>query len=416
MAKAYFYCLVDPTSDKPRCAGLMIDDQLTIYELYRPGAGKTIKDISLAKREITTKLLQLNDQLTPLITNNFKQTIRHFNLPLDGREYEAYDVHYDMSNKVKVGSQNRDHQVINATIANFTRRQEKPYQKILANAAVAYQSMENRGIVINDEPMFPIWTMDVFSGRTKATKFPLQGHDGNDIIQVTGSSYKTVLMHFDWIAADIRVAALMSGDKKLIDSFDYGDPYKSMMDRINDEAIGEERITRQDCKDLLLKSINRMDIGSQALRIYPDLVKWIRQCQAQIKKTGRLSSMLDRVFKLEEGRNELAIINAVMQGSVAHAMHRSIYRIWLKFGHFLLADIHDSIVLCVPNEPGMVRAVADAVVSIMLRPFTELLDDDPVFPVRLSIGSRWQKWEPIETHNSKGVIKIRARIKQTAGV
>jgi hypothetical protein len=80
-----------------------------------------------------------------------------------------------------------------------------------------------------------------------------------------------------------------------------------------------------------------------------------------------------------------------MQGSIAQAMQLTIRRVW-DSQFRLLAETHDSItVSCRKNAlSSTIRSIA----GMMCRPFDGIMHSNPIFPVRVSIGSEWCKWEP----------------------
>jgi hypothetical protein len=101
-----------------------------------------------------------------------------------------------------------------------------------------------------------------------------------------------------------------------------------------------------------------------------------------------ITSILGReFFNAEKPRSAF---NSTMQGSIAHAMQLSIRRIW-ESEFRLLVETHDSItVACGKN---MIKPTVRAIVEIMCRPFDGILDGDPIFPVRVSIGKDWCQWK-----------------------
>jgi DNA polymerase I-like protein with 3'-5' exonuclease and polymerase domains len=117
---------------------------------------------------------------------------------------------------------------------------------------------------------------------------------------------------------------------------------------------------------------------------------------------GYLTSILGRKFYVH-GDNEQQILesrrqvfNAQMQGSVAHAMQNSLVRIHKKYPNCILTELHDSVVLCCksPMAPQLIKDVS----AIMLRPFDGLLENNPVFPLRVSVGNKWRNWKELRVY------------------
>lgn len=401
VSTAYFYTLYDPTINKPRCAAIQRDNELIFYDLYRPGAGKKIKLINDTIANIRQLILDMNDNGYDIVTSNFKKTIGTYDLPIDKSEYNVYDIHFDDSSIRPTNSQAKDKVLLERIIERMSNKKPRKYQRLISNAGVAYQYLENRGIYINDELLRPQWSMSTFSGRSKTTGFNIQGFHENCIVRSADTDPGSVLIHFDWIAADIRIASILSQDELLIESFVKSDPYDEMA-KILDTS-------RQECKIYLLKSINSIDINSEAFAIYEPLGKWLKKCYDMMSNDSNLETVLHRKFKVSESRGHMAVLNGVMQGSVAHAMHNVLRRIWDRIGSYIVAEVHDSIILSVPNQPNIVRSVIDIVLPIMTNPFYGLLDSEPFFPVKVSIGKKWKQWRLFETHRLSGVEKAKIK-------
>jgi hypothetical protein len=237
--------------------------------------------------------------------------------------------------------------------------------------------------------MFPEWSWDTFSGRSKCVGFNIQGLSTNDIIYQPSVQFNNIQIHFDWICADINIASMLSDDDSLKESFATSDPYTYLSHKIS----GSDKI-RDESKLLLLKTINSLDYNNEYVSMYfPKLSQWLKDILHSIKKNGYSTNITGRRFSLTKDRTERSILNAVMQGSVASAMQSVMIEIYKKFPNYILTDIHDSIVLCVPNDPKIVSHVIKEVGVIFLRPFKNVLNNNHLFPYRVSIGNRWKCWE-----------------------
>ncbi len=403
MDTLYLYTIFD--SHKPRTVGIKIDDDIQIYDLFRPGARKPIKTINDTIKKIRELILNANDTGCKIITSNFKSIISAYGLPIDDRIYNVYDMHLDSSSIIKsTNNESKDALLVRKILDKMCCKQPLEYQKLISNAAIVYQDMENRGIIVNDTEMYPQWSMQTFSGRSKSTVFNIQGHYEEDKIRSKNSDESYVLLHFDWISADIRVASILSKDRALIDSFVNSDPYTYMMNILNTD---QNQLSRDEYKIFLLKSINSMNNNSELETIYPNLGKWIDECYKGTRDSNNhLETIMERRFKVSKAKNDLAVLNGVMQGSVAHAMHSAIRRIWEKLGSSIITEIHDSIVLSVPNDGPIIRSTINIVSPIMMYPFQGLLQSNPCFPVSISLGKKWKTWKLLEVHRSGGVERV----------
>lgn len=376
-------------SIKPKIVGIRIGGTTKIFKLFVEGEEQTLFEINQNIKKIQKIILKSND-VTDIVINNFYQSLEDFELPLDTREYNVYSHKFYKLEKPIVSD--KDYTTINRVLDAFETVSKKPYQKLQSNAAVVYKFLENRGILQNYSKQHPEWSLDTWSGRSKCLNFNVQGWHENDHIRPPNSLDSDVLIHFDWICADIRVAALLSGDKLLEKSFQHSDPYKVMEILINKNS--DEKITRDECKLFLLKSINSFDVESQALsEIYRGLGKWIYKQLIAINRQENLQSILGKTFKLDHAKNKKAILNGVMQGSVAHAMQNTIRRVWEKLPDGIVTEIHDSLVMSCNNEPATIKSTIKVVADIMTRPFKGYLDSNPFFPIKVSVGPRWKEWE-----------------------
>lgn len=408
MSLIAFYTLYDQDGDKPCCVGMRIDDKVTIYDLFRK-SGKPIAPILKSVRNIRDFLSQVMYK-HDVVTSDFKKTLKTFNISLDTRKINVYDLHLDrqLDSIRSTGNQAKDHAIVKTVLDKMYKSDRFPYHLLIGNSAVVYEDLERRGVLVNETLLKPQWSMNTFSGRSKTSGFNLQGHSDSDLVTSTGYTIKPVLLHFDWIAADIRVASILSKDQCLIDSFKKSDPYTMMMDIIN--ANSNSNISRSECKLALLKAVNSMDTDSIVLNdIYKDLGKWIVECKSIIRQDdGVLRTILGRTFKVAKSKNALAVLNGVMQGSVVHAMQSVIRRVWEKLSQQVVAEIHDSIVLCCPPDNNIIRSTINIVTQCMLRPFDGLLEDNPIFPVKVSMGKKWKEWKLLETHREEGVESARS--------
>lgn len=367
-----------------------------VIQIYRPGAHKTIGIIEQTKKEIRDKIVNTVLNKHNVIINDFKSHIKQYKIVFPTTStIDVYDINID--NLQTTDNDERDVNNLKALITKISSRKPKIFEKLFANAAVVYQYLEDRGLLNNDVKVSPHWSLKTFSGRAKSSNFNIQGFTDNHVILPPGLSNDCVLIHFDWVCADIRVASILSGDKVLERSFKDSDPYTFIMNEINNNSV--EKLTRDECKLLLLKSINSMDFNNDILlKIYQKLGMWIADCSSQLNRNdGYLETLLGKKFKISNSKNSLAVLNGIMQGSVAHGMQNVLRKTWERIGTRVVADIHDSLVVASP--PSEIKATIDLVVKYMTRPFEGLLPSNPYFPLKVSIGKKWRMWKLLKSYN-----------------
>jgi hypothetical protein len=403
MSNLYVYTLFDQKTGRPRCTGIKDGTTVKICDLYRPGAGKTIKKIDTTKKIIRKILMKANAEKRNILVA--------FDLPRDHREYHVYDVH--LPDIQSSNSAVKDSEIVHRVLEKLSQTTPMEYQKIMANAAVVYQDMQDVGLLINHSPEYPIWSQKTFSGRSKTTSFNIQGFAEDMHVVPQGGQECDVMIHFDWICADIRVASIMSQDPLLNRAFVHSDPYTIMMNELN--SASDEKITRDESKRYLLKSINSMDFTSVALmEVYPRLGRWIRRCKQATEEGKPLETILNRKFRLKRAKNELAVLNGVMQGSVAHAMQAALRRIWDKLPARLITEIHDCLVVTAAPDSTEIKAVIDIIAPIMLHPFEGVLDSNPAFPLNVSIGKKWKKWRLHQVYRENETINVTKQKQEAA--
>jgi hypothetical protein len=374
-----YFCALYDRKMLPVAAGVKTPNGSNVYPLYHVGAGRSIYDIEQSvkklKRWIEKSLLQ--DRV--LVVNDFKSILTGFKFELPREGLNVYDVFTPLP-KVQATFQETAF-VINEMLSNIQKQRLRLWQKVAANASVVYESLERQGILVGGLHKFPQWTHRTVSGRSKNTGFNLQGTSANDSISDPYGSDSDYFINFDWRAADIRIAAILSGDTHLDEMSAGADPYQQLSDML--------QIPRKECKIMLLRAINSIDIDNPIFQMFPDLRRWMITQKQKLDDGQPIGSLLGReFFNAEKPRSAF---NATMQGSIAQAMQLTIRRVWESYFR-LLAETHDSItVACSKNN---LRPTIRAIANIMCRPFLGVLDSNPVFPVRINVGTKWCQWEP----------------------
>jgi len=365
--------------------GISVNGKRIFKDLYRKGNNRKLIDVINdfnSIKELVSKFFGKID----IICNDIIKFINAFDI------VDAEGNFYDISLRLdkQYGSFDDYIKVINLFLDKLDNVELTEYNKLKANASFAYNYLNKNGLMYNYDLVYPNWSLETFTGRSKSCGFNIQGFTDKAKI----SNVKTengLLLHFDWICADIRIASILSNDSNLHKSFEVSDPYQYLADIINSNSDGN--IMRDECKKFLLMSINSMSVEYEPIiDVYSDLYKWVNNSNDFIASNNYFKSILGKVYRSD---SKLSIFNASMQGSVAHAMHNVIYKVFKLFPEYIIGDIHDSIILSVPKDITLIRYIINNVVSIMSKPFDKF---DVFFPLKVSIGEKWREWELCEVH------------------
>lgn len=380
----------DKNRKLPRLISVLIGNKVKHFDLYREDSLKSIKKIKNDLNTIRELLLKANDKQIDIVCQNFRDLLNILELPLDARTYSVYDQHIP---KVESSDCVRQEEIANVEILNVLNTLKlKNYQKILANSSVVYADLEKNGLYYNYIKVYPKWSQKTYTGRSKSLDFNIQGLATSDYVYSAFGNEGDVLIYFDWVCADIRIASMLAGDLKLAESFTDSDPYTHLANILNDaNKMTEEGETitfdRDECKLILLRAINSMDYNNVVFEdAYPKLGDWIYK----LSEKDVMTTILGRPFKIEEDKSRLSAFNGVMQGSVAHAMQIVMRKLWEAMGSKLVCEIHDSIVLSCKNDPKDIKAMVKQVCKVMVRPFDNVIEGDYVFPVKVSMGRKWK--------------------------
>jgi hypothetical protein len=375
-----YFCALFDKQFLPLIVGIRISGNDTIIPLYLHGTGRKVYYIQQSVKKIYRFIEQTLLKDRTLVTNDFKSILTGFDFILPREKLKVYDVFQPppptMPNTLEEASY-----VVHSILSELQGQRLHLWQNVAANASVVYESLERQGIMVGGYLHKPKWTHRTVSGRSKNTGFNLQGTSAKDHISGPHGSQLDYFINFDWRAADIRIAAILSGDSHLNEMSIESDPYLKLSEMLNME--------RKDCKLMLLRAINSIDIDNPVFQLFPDLREWMIAQKAKLDGGQPIASILGRTFfNAEKPRSAF---NSTMQGSIAQAMQLTIRRVWEL--HFrLLTETHDSITIaCTRNE---VKNAMRTIANIMCRPFTGILASNPVFPVRVNIGKEWCKWQP----------------------
>lgn len=345
--------------------------QIEFYPIFLPGTKMTIYEAEQNLKKIRN-ILTSEEVVVP----EFKKFIKGFNLDLMA-DYKVYDVN---AGKVYKSSDSEVKKQALGLIQSMSKIELMDWHKVLANSKLVYSSLEDKGYLLNYEKHHPVYEL-AYSGRSRCLGSNIQGTTEEDAIQLPGDH--DTFLHFDWIAADLRVAGLISEDKYLIDSFTESDPYSKMSQDLN--------LPREECKIEMLKCLYSINIESPVLELYPKLKNWMIEEYNRISQENFSTSFLGRKFELEEGRSDKSVFNAIIQGSVAHAMQSALYKIFRLYPNNLIAEVHDSLIMSC--ESKKMNRIASDVIRIMREPLKGIHPDNPRFPLKLSVGLKWKQWE-----------------------
>lgn len=363
-------------------ATVVADGSNTImYDLYKPSSGRKISEVKSDMNIIR----QLFDSQRNIVVNDFMSHVHAFGLDADSVSKNVYDI--------QLGKLEYDN--LRKYAGKMLEYQPRSYEKLIAEATIAYVDLSRHEIFYNYGKENVQWSLDTYTKRSKTLGFNLQGFTDEASIRTPYAGEKDLLVCFDWVAADIRAAAAMSDDSELVGSFLKSDPYTNLQERIGGG------LTRNECKLLLLKVINSLDYGDETVRsVYPRLCEWMQEQSERLERSGAANSLLGRRFAISEQRSKLSAFNGVIQGTVAHAMHSCIRRVWDLYPHRLIGEIHDSIIVNCPQQQAELLKMMKEITNIMVRPFDGIIDREIIFPVRISIGKKWKTWQ--HTYSCRG--------------
>ena len=229
-----------------------------------------------------------------------------------------------------------------------------------ANAALTYEWMEKNPILINGFRAYSHWNYDSYSGRSKSFERPLQNLEEGTHIADPINMERDRIVTVDWKAADLIIAAYLSGDQVLVDKIINGDIYSEFQDSADD---------RQDTKRAILSALYRADDSTLAA-VSIKLAQWVAQQIEIVKTDNAVESYFGRRYSVTESGNRsvLSVFNAQIQGAIALAMMRVLPKIQVIPGASLLFETHDAVTVAARAES--VPSVIKSMCEIMYRPFS----------------------------------------------
>jgi len=365
------------------------DSNTIQFDIYRSGSRRSVAyvlDVYNKARELLTWAMSKS-----IISPNIGSLLRAFDLPEIRSDVQILDV--GIPTIQSLDTTEKDAKLCEDLSNRIQNLQYSPYQLILGRAQNAYYGLEKSKLKLNYATVEPKWSLETFSGRSKSLEFNVQGWSYPDKIYQESIPYNCALLHFDWICADFRAASILSQDNNLIESFKHSDPYSYLSLCLS----GDKETLRDEAKLLLLKTVNSLDHDNEYVKTaYPQMCNWLCDLLNNIRSTGKSYNIVGRQFRLSTERNEKSLLNAVLQGSVASAMQSVIWKIRQVYPNNIVCDIHDGLVLAVEKDPKRIQRIIDDVSEIFSRPFFGIIQNDPFFPFRISLGEFWKQWNVIK--------------------
>jgi len=383
--------IFDESNRSPLLTIHKTQNDVKIYDLYLPGLGQKITQVRETLRSIID---DLDDQT---MVNDVLGHIRSFNLPYGKTYFELMDVPIRINlqsgtNHSKRIDRNKLIKILLTVMLNHNNDVPSKWQQLLGEASFAYRYMENREIWNDLDRVSVYYDFNTSTGRSRSRGFNLQGT--NDNWHVHTGRREDRFVCFDWIAADLCMAAHMSKDQIMLTSFKTDDPYNFICRYLDDKEYN-----RDECKKVLLKTIYSLDFENPILELFPTFRNWMVDRMNDLNRDGCASSLLGRKYDIRFGEENVEkakrrVINAQFQGSVAHAMQAALLAIYKKYPDNLFAEKHDSIIMTMTkgNEKKLINDVSE----IMLYPLSGWLDDSFRMPHRIHVGDEWEKWKLIK--------------------
>jgi hypothetical protein len=367
---------------KPLMAAFLGDSGVSFYPMFLHGKNllEVYKNIDACRNEFAGSKLPL------VLVNDFKAYLDFID-PNETTIFNAYD--YSLNKQPRYGKlEELDAKKICAkALLSIKDVAPEKWMRILARASVVYHFIQKRGVMNGHLRVHPIYLLNTVSGRSKSVGFNVQGTDDSYDIKPV-SEERNLMVHIDWVAADMRAAQILSRDEFLAESFKKSDPYAVM-------AGTNSGLTRDDCKGMMIRALYDMDVDNPALQFYPQLHQWIGTERDKIKSVGFTESALGRRFMLKSGGDELhnmrSVFNAAIQGTVVHAMQCALWKLHEGMPDDIMTEMHDAITLSADRYT--LKTAIEAGIETMLHPFSGILDDNPAFPLRVYVGRKWRNWK-----------------------
>jgi len=346
---------------------LVIDKSAKFYTFYLKGSKRKIIDI---QNDVLEFKQLFNEQC---MVNDFKSHIKAFNLDKHVL-YNVFDSAIDISRSEDIKKSLVDY------IRLLSSTEPMVWMKLRANASIVYQHLEDVGVKFFGVLKYPQYNLGTYTGRSSTEGFNIQGSTDKD--QIRSIYDDKYFLHLDWIAADLRMAALMSGDDVMISSFNQSDPYSYISSELKE-------FSRSELKSTFLKSFYSLDFKNPIFELFPRFRSFCYDRLKKLELDGYLSSILKRRFYVGGDRSKLSVFNSQFQGSVVHLMQSSLIKIFRENPKCMITEMHDSIIASGSKQsmPHLLKVLS----NIMYEPISGI-----IMPIKISIGTEWKKWKKVK--------------------
>ena len=319
----------------------------------------------------------------PVVVNDFKAHIEGFGLDLH-TNYSTFEAIAPEVSRIPIEiiKAGRSKLLLTKLLKSFVILKPQRWQNILARVQPVYRYLETRETYDGYDRLNYRYKM-TNTGRSKTTGWNIQGATKKNFLRF-GTDIGKAYIHFDWVAADMRVATLMSKDEYLEQSFAESDPYTQIASELGDDY------DRDDCKIEFLSGIYSLSPDNVIFGLCPTFQSWMKDRIVEMVDSGVLRSILGRPFSVKK-ENYKSVFSGMIQGSVAHAMHNSLIKVYREFPSNILVETHDSITMIC--DKTIAKDVINKVSAIMLRPFSGIINSNPLFPVKVYVGESWKNWK-----------------------
>ncbi|MBD3407196.1 MAG: hypothetical protein GF411_13840 [Candidatus Lokiarchaeota archaeon] len=344
-----------------------------------------MKGIKTKLKTVFDNIKELNQIIksnTTLI-NDVMSHLRYLDISSDDDIYEfatKIDIKHDNETDIKK-------QLCKILMTNQLDPQN--WMRIKSKSSLIYKYLEDRGINHGYKLVHTQYDLHTFSGRSRATKFNIQGTNESNPISHPNPDYK-YFVHLDWMAADIRMAGLLSEDNTILDMFHESDPYTHLSNVISNESM---QVSRSECKSELIMGLYSLDFNNPIICLFPKLRSWIIDKIKQFDTDYNFTTILGKPIPKS---NIKTSFNAIIQGSIAEAMQHTLCRIGSSNPNIIVTEVHDSLILA--SRPSQIKTVINTGKTVMIKPFHGILDRDLIFPIRVSVGTKWKRWKLLESY------------------
>ncbi|MEO0258514.1 MAG: DNA polymerase A family protein, partial [candidate division WOR-3 bacterium] len=242
------------------------------------------------------------------------------------------------------------------------------------------------------------------------------------------------IVEADYSQLELRVAALLSGDTRLIEAYRKGEDlhYKTaslIFGKPIEEISNEERAVAKAINFGVLYGIGAkglketlaelgMEISEQKAEefikkfflSYPELSTWVTDQKSKVKNQGYVQTLFGRKRRLPNDDEESVRqgVNAPVQGTGSDLTQFALLQIHAalkarKLKSHIIATVHDSIILDVADDElfevlVIIKEKAEAGVMDVIRQKVPDLKEENLVPLKMdiSIGKSWGEVEELD--------------------